>query len=178
MVVAPPNITLQSSVEWDSGVAYASLVCSVQSQTPAAAITWAAECHGIDISSSEFVMTQPEFQQSHMVVAQSAAHIPIYSHAGCTVTCVVEHRGLEKPENKSIVLPSLGKFYYYINPKSSLKFEPDLEINEWDCIKKLNVSPFIHFKHDLIITEKLLCFLSLEFKEIICVQYKLSLTLK
>ncbi|KAF4103958.1 uncharacterized protein si:ch211-149e23.4 [Onychostoma macrolepis] len=107
-VCAPPNITLQSSVEWHSGVAYASLVCSVQSQTPAAAITWAVKCHGMNISSSEFVMTQPEFQQSHMVVAQSAARIPIYSHAGCTMTCVVEHRGLEKPENKSFVLPSLG----------------------------------------------------------------------
>ncbi|XP_042595179.1 uncharacterized protein si:ch211-149e23.4 [Cyprinus carpio] len=107
-VCAPPNITLQSSVEWDSGIAYASLVCSVQSQTPAAAITWAVECHGINNNSSELVMTQPELQQSHMVVAQSVAHIPIYSHAGCTVTCVVEHQGLEKPENKSIVLPSLG----------------------------------------------------------------------
>ncbi|XP_016124013.1 uncharacterized protein [Sinocyclocheilus grahami] len=107
-VCAPPNITLQSSVEWNSDIAYTSLVCSVQSQTPAAAITWAVECHGIDISSSELVMTRPELQQSHMVVAQSMARIPIYSHAGCTVTCVVEHRELEKPENKSIVLPSLG----------------------------------------------------------------------
>ncbi|XP_018939679.2 uncharacterized protein LOC109067131 isoform X2 [Cyprinus carpio] len=107
-VCAPPNITLQSGVEWDNGITYAWLVCSVQSQTPATAITWAVECHGIDMSSSEFVMTQPVFQKSHMVVAQSTARIPIHSHAGCTVTCVVEHRGLEKPENKSIVLPSLG----------------------------------------------------------------------
>ncbi len=124
-------------------------MCSVQSQTPAAAITWAVECHGIDISSSEFVMTQTEFQQSHTVVAQSAAHIPIYSHVGCTVTCVIEHRGSEKPENKSIVLPSLGKFDTYINPKTRLTLEPDLEMNECDCIRKLNISPFIHFKHDL-----------------------------
>ncbi|KAI2656205.1 Immunoglobulin superfamily member 10 [Labeo rohita] len=107
-VCAPPNITLQSSVEWDGGIAYARLVCSVQSQTPAAAITYTVERHGIDVSFSEFVMTQLEFQQSHVVVARSVARIPIYSHAGCTVTCVVEHRGLEKPENKSIVLPSLG----------------------------------------------------------------------
>ncbi|XP_016423829.1 uncharacterized protein LOC107752385 isoform X2 [Sinocyclocheilus rhinocerous] len=114
-VCAPPNITLQSGVEWDNGITYAWLVCSVQSQTPAAAITWAVERHGIDISSSEFVMTQPVFHESHMVVAQSTVRIPIYSHAGCSVTCVVEHRGLEKPENKSIVLPSLG-------PSASLAF--------------------------------------------------------
>ncbi|XP_026138439.1 uncharacterized protein LOC113115225 [Carassius auratus] len=107
-VCAPPNITLQSSVEWDSGIAYASLVCSVQSQTTAAAITWPVECHGINNSSRELAMTQHELRQSHMVVVQSVARIPIHSHAGCTVTCVVKHRGLEKPENKSIVLPSLG----------------------------------------------------------------------
>ncbi|XP_043115284.1 uncharacterized protein si:ch211-149e23.4 isoform X3 [Puntigrus tetrazona] len=108
LLPAPPNITLQSGVEWDSDVAHTRLVCSVQSQTPAATITWAVECNGIDISSSEFVMTQSELQQSHTVVVQSKARIPIYSHSGCTVTCVVEHRGLEKPENKSVVLPSLG----------------------------------------------------------------------
>ncbi|KAK9961891.1 hypothetical protein ABG768_007289 [Culter alburnus] len=107
-VCAPPNITLQSSIKWDSGVAYTWLVCSVQSQTPAEAITWAVDCHGIDIASSEFVMSQPDFQQSHMVVVQSVARIPIHSHAGCSVTCAVELQGLAKPENKSIVLPPLG----------------------------------------------------------------------
>ncbi|ROL49949.1 Nectin-1 [Anabarilius grahami] len=107
-VCAPPNITLQSSIKWDSGVAYTWLVCSVQSQTPAEAITWAVDCHGIDIASSEFVMSQPDFQQSHMVVVQSVARIPIYSHAGCSVTCVVELQGLAKPENKSTDLPPLG----------------------------------------------------------------------
>ncbi|XP_077065001.1 uncharacterized protein LOC143716366 isoform X1 [Siphateles boraxobius] len=105
---APPNITLQSSIKWDSGVAYTWLVCSVQSQTPAASITWAVDCHGNDSGSSEFVMSQPDFQQSHMVAAQSTAGIPIYSHAGCSVTCAVELRGLEKPENKTIDLPRLG----------------------------------------------------------------------
>ncbi|KAK2881259.1 hypothetical protein Q8A67_018527 [Cirrhinus molitorella] len=128
-VCAPPNITLQSDVEWDSGIAYAWLVCSVQSQTPAAAITWTVERDSIDISSSEFVMTQSEFQQSHVVVAQSVARIPIYSHAGCTVTCVVEHRGLEKPENKSIVLPFLG-------PSASRVFlgEERLDTDIWHAV--------------------------------------------
>ncbi|XP_050985026.1 uncharacterized protein si:ch211-149e23.4 isoform X2 [Labeo rohita] len=119
-VCAPPNITLQSSVEWDGGIAYARLVCSVQSQTPAAAITYTVERHGIDVSFSEFVMTQLEFQQSHVVVARSVARIPIYSHAGCTVTCVVEHRGLEKPENKSIVLPSLAILSIEVLNKTTL----------------------------------------------------------
>ncbi|XP_051719123.1 uncharacterized protein si:ch211-149e23.4 isoform X2 [Ctenopharyngodon idella] len=106
-VCAPPNITLRSSIKWDSGVAYTWLVCSVQSQTPAAGITWAVDCHGIDSTSSEFVMSQPDFQ-SHMVAVQSVARIPIYSHAGCSVTCAVEIQGLAKPENKSIDLPPLG----------------------------------------------------------------------
>ncbi|KAG1951364.1 poliovirus receptor [Pimephales promelas] len=105
---APPNITLQSSIKWDSGVAYAWLVCSVQSQPPGAAISWAVDCHGIDSGSSEFVMSQPDFQRSHLIAVQHVAPIPIYSHAGCSVTCVVDLQGLEKPENKTIDLPRLG----------------------------------------------------------------------
>lgn len=87
-------------------------MCSVQSQTPVAAITWAVDCHGNDSGSNEFVMSQPDFQQSHKVAAESVARIPIYSHSGCSVTCAVEPQGLEKPENKTIDLPRLGKFYY------------------------------------------------------------------
>ncbi|XP_067307152.1 uncharacterized protein si:ch211-149e23.4 [Pseudorasbora parva] len=107
-VCAPPNITLQSSIKWDSGVAYTWLVCSVQSQTPAVAITWAVDCNGTDIDSSTFVMSQPDFQLSHTVAAQSVARIPIYSHDGCNVTCAVELQGLKTPENKTIDLPRLG----------------------------------------------------------------------
>nr|XP_021328584.1 uncharacterized protein si:ch211-149e23.4 [Danio rerio] len=107
-VCAPPSITLQCSTEWDSGVAYVQLVCSVQSQTPVVAISWAAQCLGNDISSSQFEMSQTQFQPSHMIAAQSVARIPIYTHGGCSVTCSIELQGLEKPENKSIVLPSLG----------------------------------------------------------------------
>jgi len=56
-----------------------------------------------------------------MVAVQSVARIPIYSHAGCSVTCAVEIQGLAKPENKSIDLPPLGKFYYYVNPKTPIE---------------------------------------------------------
>lgn len=55
-------------------------------------------------------MSQSESQKSHMVTVESVARIPVYLYGGCTVTCVVELHGLEKPEKKSIDIPSLGKF--------------------------------------------------------------------
>ncbi|XP_051521924.1 uncharacterized protein si:ch211-149e23.4 isoform X2 [Myxocyprinus asiaticus] len=103
---APPNITLQSSIKWQSGIAYSKLVCLVESQSPAATITWNTECFGSDNSFSEFAKS--ENQESHMVTAKSVVQVPIYLFSGCTVTCMVKHRGLEKPENKSTDLPSLG----------------------------------------------------------------------
>ncbi|KAI7800683.1 hypothetical protein IRJ41_009490 [Triplophysa rosa] len=106
-VCARPNITLHSSIEWESDTAYAGLVCSVESERPPVTISWGTENCDIDIS-SELVMSQSESQKSHMVIAESVAHIPIYLYGGCTVTCAVEHLGLEKPEKKSIDLPSLG----------------------------------------------------------------------
>ncbi|XP_056613411.1 uncharacterized protein si:ch211-149e23.4 [Triplophysa dalaica] len=106
-VCATPNITLHSSIEWESDTAYAGLVCSVESQRPPLTISWSTENCDIDIG-SELVMSQSESQKSHMVISESVAHIPIYVFGGCTVTCVVEQPGLEKPEKKSIDLPSLG----------------------------------------------------------------------
>ncbi|XP_051966227.1 uncharacterized protein LOC127631877 [Xyrauchen texanus] len=105
---APPNITLQSSIKWENGIAYTRLLCSVESKSPATTITWNTEYCDSDINSIERVMSQYKYQESHMLTAQSVAHVPIYLYAGCTVICVVEHQGLEKPENKSIDLPTLG----------------------------------------------------------------------
>ncbi|KAA0701835.1 hypothetical protein E1301_Tti017675 [Triplophysa tibetana] len=105
-VCATPNTTLHSSIEWESDTAYARLVCSVESQRPPLTISWGTENCNIDIS-SELVMSQSESQKSHMVIAESVAHIPIYVYDGCTVTCVVEQLGLDKPEKNSIALPSL-----------------------------------------------------------------------
>ncbi|XP_065137580.1 uncharacterized protein [Paramisgurnus dabryanus] len=127
-VCEAPIITLQSNIEWENDIAYMHLVCLVETQKATATISWVTEHCDIDIRPGVTVMSQTESQQSHTVIAGSVAHVPIYMYAGCTVTCVVEHSGFEKPENKSIGLPSLGP------SESQLFVEEDIFNHLWHAV--------------------------------------------
>lgn len=73
-------------------------------------ITWDTEDCGSGIRTSEPENVVSESQRDHNVVWKTA-RLPVYSYKGCTVICVVHHRGLEKPVQKSIHIPLKGIFY-------------------------------------------------------------------
>ncbi|XP_029528397.2 uncharacterized protein LOC115136772 isoform X3 [Oncorhynchus nerka] len=113
-VCAPPNITIQSSSEWEEDVAYTLVQCTVDNVGPAATISWSLGDWDSDNSTSQLmevqgqqVHRQPELHANGSVTVRSVLRFPTSMFSGQNVTCVVDHLGLEKPERTGILLRGL-----------------------------------------------------------------------
>ncbi|KAK6296723.1 hypothetical protein J4Q44_G00328650 [Coregonus suidteri] len=110
---APPNITIQSSSEWEKDVAYTLVQCTVDSVGPAATISWSLGDRDSDNSTSQLtevqeqVQGQPELHANGSVTVRSMLRFPTSMFSGQNVTCVVHHLGLERPERRGILLCGL-----------------------------------------------------------------------
>ncbi|XP_010891948.2 uncharacterized protein si:ch211-149e23.4 [Esox lucius] len=108
---APPNITLQSSIEWAEDTAYTLVRCTVDSVRPAASISWSLGDRDNSASQlmelQEQIQGQPRILADGSVTAHSVVRFPTAMLAGRNVSCVVDHLGLERPERKGILLPRL-----------------------------------------------------------------------
>ncbi|CAB1347911.1 unnamed protein product, partial [Coregonus sp. 'balchen'] len=115
---SPPNITIQSSSEWEEDVAYTLVQCTVDSVGPAATISWSLGDRDSDNSTSQLtevqeqVQGQPELHANGSVTVRSMLRFPTSMFSGQNVTCVVHHLGLERPERRGILLCGLGKLIY------------------------------------------------------------------
>ncbi|KAM9451858.1 uncharacterized protein ACWYII_011612 isoform 5-T5 [Salvelinus alpinus] len=110
-VCAPPNITIQSSFEWEEDVAYTLVQCTVDSVGPAATISWSLGDRDSDNSTSQLkeeqVQGQPEHHANGSVTVCSVLRLPTFMFSGQNVTCVVDQLGLERPERRGILLRGL-----------------------------------------------------------------------
>ncbi|XP_055751707.1 uncharacterized protein LOC129832016 isoform X4 [Salvelinus fontinalis] len=110
-VCAPPNITIQSSFEWEEDVAYTLVQCTVDSVGPAATISWSLGDRDSDNSTSQLkeeqVQGQPEHHANGSVTVCSVLRLPTFMFSGQNVTCVVDQLGLERPERRRILLRDL-----------------------------------------------------------------------
>ncbi|XP_024298609.1 uncharacterized protein si:ch211-149e23.4 isoform X1 [Oncorhynchus tshawytscha] len=113
-VCGPPNITIQSSSEWEEDVAYTLVQCTVDNVGPAATISWSLGDWDSDNSTSQLmevqeqqVHRQPELHANGSVTVRSVLRFPTSMFSGQNVTCVVDHLGLEKPERTGILLRGL-----------------------------------------------------------------------
>ncbi|XP_041734862.1 uncharacterized protein LOC121568381 [Coregonus clupeaformis] len=107
---APPNITIQSSSEWEKDVAHTLVQCTVDSVGPAATISWSLGDRDSDSSTSQLmevqeqVQGQPELHANGSVTVRSVLRLPTSMFSGQNVTCVADHLGLEIPERRGILL--------------------------------------------------------------------------
>eukprot|EP00063_Salmo_salar_P094963 XP_014069798.1 PREDICTED: uncharacterized protein LOC106612809 isoform X3 [Salmo salar] len=110
-VCAPPNITIQSSSEWEEDVAYTLVQCTVDSVGPAATISWSVGDSDNSTSQlkegQEQVQGQPEHHANGSVTVCSVLRLPTSIFSGQNVTCVVDQLGLERPERRGILLRGL-----------------------------------------------------------------------
>ncbi|KAL7848561.1 hypothetical protein SRHO_G00201840 [Serrasalmus rhombeus] len=108
---AGTNITLQSHTVWENGVAYAEVNCSADNAPPAASIAWDTENCTSGISASELgsFVRQPGSAQEDAGGVWSTARLSVQAYAGCTVTCVLKHQDLGRPEQKSFPIPLIGR---------------------------------------------------------------------
>ncbi|XP_024300899.1 uncharacterized protein LOC112267073 isoform X1 [Oncorhynchus tshawytscha] len=112
-VCAPPNITIQSSSEWEEDVAYTLVQCTVDSVGPAATISWSLGDRDSDNSTSQLKegqeqdQGQPEHHANGSVTVCSVLRLPTSKFSGQNVTCVVDQLGLERPERRGILLRGL-----------------------------------------------------------------------
>ncbi|XP_064830924.1 uncharacterized protein LOC135546431 isoform X2 [Oncorhynchus masou masou] len=112
-VCAPPNITIQSSSEWEEDVAYTLVQCTVDSVGPAATISWSLGDRDSDNSTSQLKVGQeqdqgqPEHHANGSVTVCSVLRLPTSMFSGQNVTCVVDQLGLERPERRGILLRGL-----------------------------------------------------------------------
>lgn len=98
--------------------------------SPDANITWdTKECRGGIRASLPTQVVHGSKQDAGVV--WNTARLPVYSHAGCTLMCVVHSHGLEKPVQKSIHIPLTSMFY-----TDALDYE--LEVN-YRLYKKFTV---------------------------------------
>ncbi|XP_066518552.1 uncharacterized protein si:ch211-149e23.4 [Hoplias malabaricus] len=107
-ICVPSNITLQSKIMWENNLAYVEVNCSADVLPFAASITWdMKDCRGgINASEPSNVGRESGTQQDDAVGVWRTAHLSVQAFAGCNVTCVLKHRGLEKTERKSVLIPS------------------------------------------------------------------------
>nr|XP_046171962.1 uncharacterized protein si:ch211-149e23.4 isoform X3 [Oncorhynchus gorbuscha] len=112
-VCAPPNITIQSSSEWEEDVAYTLVQCTVDSVGPAATISWSLGDRDSDNSTRQLKEGQeqdqgkPEHHVNGSVTVCSVLRLPTSMFSGQNVTCVVDQLGLERPERRGILLRGL-----------------------------------------------------------------------
>lgn len=96
---APPNITINSSIEWRDGKMYTKVDCSVDSDAPAATITWHVENDNDNIS---YLSKTQEVRADGSVSAHSSVHFLSSLYSGQNLTCMVDHPSLEAPEKRTI----------------------------------------------------------------------------
>ncbi|CDQ67447.1 unnamed protein product [Oncorhynchus mykiss] len=106
-VCAPPNITIQSSSEWEEDVAYTLVQCTVDSVGPAATISWSLGDRDSDNSTSQLKEGQEQHHANGSVTVCSVLRLPTSMFSGQNVTCVVDQLGLERPERRGILLRGL-----------------------------------------------------------------------
>ncbi|XP_060799702.1 uncharacterized protein si:ch211-149e23.4 isoform X2 [Neoarius graeffei] len=106
-IPAPIYVTLLSNTSWENGIEYTEVKCRADNVSPDANITLDTDDCRSEINATEPGNVASGSQQDHSVVWKMA-RLPVYSYAGCTVTCVVHHQGLEKPVQKSIHIPLIG----------------------------------------------------------------------
>ncbi|XP_070685452.1 uncharacterized protein [Pempheris klunzingeri] len=94
---ARPNVTINSSTEWNDGDEYTKVDCSVDSVAPAATITW-----HVGNSDNSFDVSETEVQADGLVSARSSVHFLSSLYSGQNLTCMVEHPSLEAPEERTI----------------------------------------------------------------------------
>ncbi|KAF4085872.1 hypothetical protein AMELA_G00099870 [Ameiurus melas] len=125
--VAPVHVTLFSNTSWENGIEYTDVKCMADNVSPDANITWVTRDCRSGISDSERGKVVSGSQQDHGVV-WNTARLPVYSYAGCTVICVVHHRGLEKLVQKSIHIPSIG------SPRHHVSIDLRRESTHWAAV--------------------------------------------
>lgn len=96
---ARPNTTVIARTEWKDGLKYTKVICSADSDGPAAAVTW----HFGNNSISS--LTETEVQANGLVLARSSVYFLSSLYAGQDLTCMVTHPSLEAPEKRTIHIP-------------------------------------------------------------------------
>ncbi|KAI4894049.1 hypothetical protein NFI96_024553 [Prochilodus magdalenae] len=129
-VCDPINITLQSNTVWEHGIAYMEVNCSADNTPPAATIELDTDdCrHAINATEFSNVVRVSGSQQENAVGVWSSAHLSVQAYAGCTVICVLKQQGLQRPERKSLRVPSVGP------PESHLGVGPLKDSTLWAAV--------------------------------------------
>ncbi|XP_017346948.1 uncharacterized protein si:ch211-149e23.4 isoform X1 [Ictalurus punctatus] len=136
-VLAPIHVTLFSNTSWENRIEYTEVKCMADNVSPDANITWVTRDCRSGISDSDPGKVVSGSLQENGVV-WNTARLPVYSYAGCTVICVVHHRGLEKLVQKSIQIPSIASIH--VTLFSNTSWENGIEYTEVKCMAD-NVSP-------------------------------------
>lgn len=107
---APIHVTLLSNQTWENGIEYTEVKCMADNASPDANITWdTMDCRsGISAPEPRRVVAR---RTQDPGVVWITARLPVYSHSGCTLICVLHSHGLEKPVQKSIHIPLTSMFY-------------------------------------------------------------------
>ncbi|XP_075892561.1 uncharacterized protein LOC142895421 isoform X2 [Nelusetta ayraudi] len=105
---APLSVTFHSVSRWGDDKEYTKADCSVESEAPAAAITWHVGKNDNNSSSSSSSLgsvSATEDLSDGRVLARSSVRLLSSLYSGQDLTCMVQHHSLRAPEKRTTRIP-------------------------------------------------------------------------